>query len=620
MERREFLGGLGIGGCGFVAACTHGSSTHGESMHSVMLPADCDEPSELSYVPWADPSAWQGGQVASATQDGTIIKPVLLSASTSVKQLTIAPGGALKFEPNNEIELQATGSIIVHGFLLLRPASVAVRHTITFKNITESNYVGSGGAWTHVTDVGLWVEHCGVLRAEGTARDGWNRTGTSTTWLSTDEVLTAPQAVGDFSNFAAFSPGGTLPAVTYDGVSYPTEAFNLTRNVIIQGEGIGTASSTNNRRAHVMFHMCERRQSLRFVLFRHLGPRSADHTQGILGRYAVHFHQCMDGSRGSVVEGVVVRDCGNHAFVPHASHGIVFKDCVAYNCFEDAYWWDKVVKADESHDTTYAHCAAFYIRCAPVTGGFRLAAFHLGHGERNQCVDCVAAGTQGVSPGEAAGFSWPDISHTFPGVWDFHDCVSHNNTANGLFVWQNNTRAHVIRDFVAYRNGCSGISHGAYHNDYSYRDVKLYENARGLILHAQSQLRRLEWLRVVIDCSNTVYTGGPTTFTGQCMSIGNHSTPAVVLPQTFIDCRFRPSTGGAPVLRMKETTGAQSYVDFIRARVGADEHELDLADFQIEAMLPLSEIRVEWRNGTAFQITAAGQKVPLPDFALTDPL
>src|SRR3989338_10373715 len=60
----------------------------------------------------------------------------------------------------------------------------------------------------------------------------------------------------------------------------------------------------------------------------------------VLGRYALHFHMSGENNRGVVVEGVVARDIGSHAFVPHASHGITFRDTLSYNTAETPYWWD----------------------------------------------------------------------------------------------------------------------------------------------------------------------------------------------------------------------------------------------------------------------------------------
>ena len=64
---------------------------------------------------------------------------------------------------------------------------------------------------------------------------------------------------------------------------------------------------------------------------------------------------------------------------------------------------------------------------------------------------------------------------------------AHNNSVNGIFVWQNTDRHHVIERFVAFHNGQAGIEHGAYLNSYVYRNVILVGNfLAGVLLHAKA--------------------------------------------------------------------------------------------------------------------------------------
>ena len=106
---------------------------------------------------------------------------------------------------------------------------------------------------------------------------------------------------------------------------YTAEVLNLTRNVRIEGTGNHTPSFQphQNGRAHVIFLATEQPQTVKYIELGHLGPRRADKkfTEGVKGRYPLHFHHAKDGSRGSLIEGVVARQSGNRAFVPHASHG-----------------------------------------------------------------------------------------------------------------------------------------------------------------------------------------------------------------------------------------------------------------------------------------------------------
>ncbi|HXF56079.1 MAG TPA: hypothetical protein VNO34_00545 [Actinomycetota bacterium] len=351
-------------------------------------------------------------------------------------------------------------NVVVRGTLRMRPGS-----RLRFVDVDESSFVG-GGMDPLATDVGLWVVDGGRLDIQGTPRAGWNRTGTDSSWQPGDEILVAPiSGFGSDLAFPAFAPGSPVPQVP--GCP-PAEVMNLTRDVVIEGTPTG--------RSHV-FIRSSSPQVIRHCLIRNMGPT------GKLGRYPLHFHHCEEGSRGSVVEGVVVRDCGNHAFVPHMSHGVVFRDCIAYNVLRHAYWWDP---PDASNDIRFEHCLAAKVVSWWSSGEgeekFRLTAFWLGIGTGNACVDCAAVGVGGQA--DTSGFHWPEIGS---GRWLFEDCVAHNNAYDGIFVWDNNGTGHVISRFVGYRNGDWGIDHGAYVNDYVYRDCILVQNGSGGIqCHADS--------------------------------------------------------------------------------------------------------------------------------------
>ncbi len=264
-----------------------------------------------------------------------------------------------------------------------------------------------------------------------------------------------------------------VPEPSEEGASsLAPEVLNLTRNVVIEG--------TESGRTHVIIHSAVP-QSISYVEIRHVGPRKGE--DAVLGRYGLHFHHCGDGSRGSLVEGVVVKHAGNHSFVPHMSHGVTLRNCIAYDVLEDAFWWD--VK-DRTDDVLWEGCVAALVKADPDFRGFRLAGFVLGHGDRLTVRDCVAAGVHGNV--NSAGFNWPEFTEgaKIEGVWDFQDCVAHNNVFDGLFVWQNTGAFHVIESFTAYRNGQAGIDHGAYANSYTYRNSAVVESEHGLLVHANS--------------------------------------------------------------------------------------------------------------------------------------
>ena len=195
------------------------------------------------------------------------------------------------------------------------------------------------------SDVGLWVVDDGSMDLAGAARLPWTLAvgdvpagvdaievrDDPAGWQVGDEIVltptTPPTTEGhaeayDVRTIASIDGRtiGLADPVTHDHPAIasaretfpPAEVLNLTRNVQIEG--------TPEGRAHV-FIRSNSPQSIRHVQIRHVGPRrpAADATEPVLGRYGLHFHMSHEGSRGSLVEGVVVRECGNHAFVPHMS-------------------------------------------------------------------------------------------------------------------------------------------------------------------------------------------------------------------------------------------------------------------------------------------------------------
>jgi hypothetical protein len=81
---------------------------------------------------------------------------------------------------------------------------------------------------------------------------------------------------------------------------WTAEVMDLTRNVRIEGTPGGPA--------HV-FIRSTKPQSIKYAQIRYTGVLKGTNTSsGTSGRYGLHFHMMGDGSRGSVVEGVVVRE------------------------------------------------------------------------------------------------------------------------------------------------------------------------------------------------------------------------------------------------------------------------------------------------------------------------
>lgn len=457
---------------------------------------------------WSERQTWGGSD---HQPDIVIDRPVLLDVDASVASLVITESGSLAFDPTRSVTLESDGNVVVRGLLQMRPDNASRQHRLVFRSVDEARFIG-GGMDVLDTDTGLWVRDRGRLDLVGSPRLPWVRLQGSPRqgerriivaaepagWREGDEIVLTP----------TLAPSGGDPAASYDTVrilavrgrtvlldrplqfDHPSmplpdgrllggEVLNLTRNVEISG--------TPGGRAHVNVR-AQTAQQVAYVSLRQLAPRQPDekYTRGVMGRYAWHMHHCGEGSRGTALDGVVARDCGGHAFVSHASHGTTYRDCMAHNTIDDAFWWDQApdtrTRGPESHDTVYERCVASRILAEPSFRGFRLAGFVLGNGIGNRVLDCIAVGVSGNK--DSSGFHWPEGAD---GVWEFSGAISHNNARHGLFCWQNNQDVHRVHNFISYHNAGAGISHGAYRNSFQYYDGYLLANDEtGVMLHALS--------------------------------------------------------------------------------------------------------------------------------------
>jgi hypothetical protein len=98
---------------------------------------------------------------------------------------------------------------------------------------------------------------------------------------------------------------------------YRGEVANLSRNVVVE------SADPAGVRGHTMYHR-HSAGSVSYAEFRHLGK------EGVLGRYALHFHLCGDTMRGSSVVGASVWDSKNRWLTIHGTDYLVVRDCVGY--------------------------------------------------------------------------------------------------------------------------------------------------------------------------------------------------------------------------------------------------------------------------------------------------
>lgn len=240
--------------------------------------------------------------------------------------------------------------------------------------------------------------------------------------------------------------------------------FNLERDVELAGDG-----------SVMVMDGADGPHTIRYVEF-DLQPDQE------LGHYPLHFHLNGDASRGTLVEGTVVKNSTNRAYVAHASHGVTFRDTIAHTIQGPAYWWDPPAfqsddRTNNTEDVLYDRVLAHTVTNAPGDNrGFRLGAFVLGAGIGNTVRDSVARGVHPSHVKDCSGFLWPELSHRQDRVWTFENNATFDSDCHGIFVWQNGNDGPHIQD------GFRGdpISHGAYGNDYRYFNV----DVSGVIVHA----------------------------------------------------------------------------------------------------------------------------------------
>lgn len=377
----------------------------------------------------------------------------------------------------------------------------------------------------------IFFQNGGRADLHGKFKAPWGPWGTdSTGWVAGNRLAIAPTAY-------RFDANGKRLAADYVPIEglWTDDWSTLIRpavlpNVILEDDSLAKPEVVNLSQSIVFenlargFHIHDSGgiQLLSDLKFLNCG------TVGVLGNYPHHFHMVGENARGSLLERVVVEGGKNHAFVPHGSHGITYKDCAAYNTVNHAYWWDPPLdnnqpSDNDSNDIFYDHCLALKVTGPNNPISARLSGFMLGRGVGNRCVGSVAVGVMGGV--ESSGFHWPE---TGIGNWIFQNCVGHNNKSFGIFAWQNSTLLHVIEDFTAYRNGLGGIDHGAYLNFYTYRNITLTDHPNALIDHAlSSQHVNFPNGRLIFE---DILTNGP-------LHIAKHNV-ASSLPVFYRRCTF----------------------------------------------------------------------------------
>jgi RNA polymerase sigma factor (sigma-70 family) len=106
---------------------------------------------------------------------------------------------------------------------------------------------------------------------------------------------------------------------------YRGEVANLSRNVVVE------SADPAGVRGHTMYHK-HSAGSLSYAEFRYLGK------EGVLGKYALHFHLIGDTMRGSYVVGNSIWDSGNRWLTIHGTNYLIVRDNVGYKSIGHGYF------------------------------------------------------------------------------------------------------------------------------------------------------------------------------------------------------------------------------------------------------------------------------------------
>jgi hypothetical protein len=131
---------------------------------------------------------------------------------------------------------------------------------------------------------------------------------------------------------------------------YRGEVANLSRNAIVE------SADPAGVRGHTMVHRGSA-GSIRYAEFRHLGK------EGVLGKYALHFHLCGDTMRGSSVVGASIWDSGNRWLVIHGTNYLVVRDCVGYRSIGHGFFLED---GTEVHNVLDRNLAVQALRGKPL--------------------------------------------------------------------------------------------------------------------------------------------------------------------------------------------------------------------------------------------------------------
>lgn len=535
-----------------------------------------------------------------------------------------------EFDPSDTVELNVVGNVEVRGTLRMKPSKPELAHVLRFNEIDETKFVGIDYEATEPpeaenlvseSDIGLWVTGSGQLDLLGSERSDWlnvvgglekgdsklNLGSAAIGWQVDDEISIAPTgslSENDKLDFELRTITGIEGStVTLDkplefdhpqiNNEWTAEVINMTRNVLIESGGNSTADVSTDGRAHI-FISSDQPQTIKHVRLRNLGPRKGTgrESTGVSGRHPLYFYNNNDGSRNSIVEGVVALQSGNSAFALKQSNGIVFNNNIAYDGLETAFKWP--AGPDEnigSSDIVYDHNLVALLD-ASDSARFTLRGFDLPTGSNLAIRNSVAIGVQGSDNSSGFGSVGGDFEEA-ESTWLFENNIAHNNIGHGIFMRTNGDFDAEMKNFAGYSNGKFGLRHDGRSNSFKYSNLKLFSNSQGAI--AQSATSK--------GADSAEPSNYELTLTG-ILSDGSLDISNPIdnsdSPTLYSDCQFNK------VVADNRDQANQLRFDFVNCG-------LQRNDFELDGLAPGSRIRVQDPAG-AFQIADDGGIEVIPNF------
>jgi putative Ig domain-containing protein len=498
------------------------------------------------------------------------------------------------------------------------------------------------GAGVMKNDTGVFFTGAGKADCVGTTRRAWSRLAvdglqgqstitlqdTPTGWLAGDTVVLCATGINQFYKSSTdyfaemtIAPGGvsgntvtfttSLPrdykrVTLLAGLTFGPEVMNITRNV--RFEGVDTTSG----KLHVMVTEGTSVivQNFQNVVFRHCGPSSPDIGGGtIVGRWATHFHMNLLNSVGSLMENCVVWGSDTHAYVPHGSDGITYRNCLAYDVAGSAFWWDMEIITDFPDFITYDRCGVARQRGSAQS--VRIGAFTLALSKSNlTCIvrDCFATGVDTIGA-LTSGFDWPEPggldteedtptekAHMFGWKWEGQN-VSHNNNF-GHVSWMNTdvTTSHPTPGALTYRNATGGLMYGAYSTSQRYENFVSFEDGSGSVASVlKCGLLIFGQNKVGADGKKGIHQYGYVDLNGLQQAIRIREAPAGAETR-IVNCDFKNSLVPHFQVAMSNPASPSPYkkMDLIRCSIhepGEAPRDWTPDDFLIQTVLGINPSR-----------------------------